>query len=89
MVKLSKETMEKIRAMMKEYNDAQIIEDARQAWILMDRPIPFNEFLEAYVDWEDEDYDGDPNYIWFEGRYILKEDFAKMQEELGDDFWEI
>lgn len=103
MDKLSKETMEKIREMMKEYNAAQIIEDARQAWILMGSPIPFTDFLEAYVDWEDEDddtyrkgiedsamdYDGDPNYIWFDGRYIHKEEFAKMKEEFGDDFWEI
>ena len=79
MVKLSKKAIKQLKALAKETGYVEKVHLSSM----------YGSTVRKGIEDSAMDFDGDPNYIWFEGEYILKEDFAKMQEELGDDFWEI
>ena len=84
MVKLSKKAIKQLKALAKETGYVNKVQLSS-----MYGSTATNDAYRKGIEDSAMDYDEDPNYIWFEGEYILKEDFAKMKEELGDDFWEI
>lgn len=83
MVKLSKKAIKQLKALAKETGYVEKVQLSSMYGSTV------NDAYRKGIEDSAMDFDGDPDYIWFEGKYILKEDFAKMQEELGDDFWEI